>query len=96
MKKTKARLIYLVIASYEDDRESVRAFNKEVDAWRFRDECDDYVTKAPQCPRVIEDTVENDRLWEQHAKRCARFAEKHPAGSHVMCHGFQVITVELH
>lgn len=58
----------------------VRAFLSNTRATAFAGKCDAYERTAPPCP-PIEDTTENDALWNKWSAKRASWEKRHPAKS---------------
>lgn len=91
-----SRTVFLVAAFYDHEPTvPLRAFLKSSRAETFRKECQDYRAQRPVCPASVEDTQENDRLWDRWFRSDAKFRRKHLAGEHAGCDTFGVVEVPL-
>lgn len=61
-----------------EGREVVAVFDTELAAATFAARCSEHDLKHPECP-PIEDSPENDALWDKWGKKSKAWAKAHPA-----------------
>lgn len=76
----KKQYVYVVMTGEPHEPNSVVcAFADKGDADAFAEQCRIYSLKRKPLP-PIEETEENDRLWERWTKSDERWCRRHPAG----------------
>ena len=90
------KTIYLIMAhtNYEGS-DVVCAFEDKNEADIFLKCCENYEKKRPQCPE-IDDTPENNLLWDKFHTKIKKWEKHHPAGmSNTSQDSFGISEIEL-
>ena len=91
-----SQTIYVVMADYDHQASyAVRAFTRKPAADTFAAKCTAYGRTAPECPSIIEDSDENDALWETWDRKRKRWEKRHPAGEHHGADSYLACPIQL-
>lgn len=72
--------VFVVMADFDHECSyALRSFLLKSTAEVFRAACWSHDARKPQCP-PMEDTPENDRLWERHGRAMKQWRKHHPLG----------------